>query len=222
VSAAAACIELGAYADAERALTDALASSERMGLSGVTAMGWHHQAMLQARLGDARAAVQREDGAIEAFVAQGDKQMEGAARLYRALFLAMDAQLERAESETRSAIEAFGLTPPLRAYALGLLGRIRLASSSPRSAEAPTREAMDLLDGLGGVEEGESYVRLAFAEALDAAGDREAAREALATARVRIMERAAMIHDDEWKDSFLQLVRENARTLELAKQWRIP
>ena len=221
VSAAAACIELGAYADAERALNDALASSGRMGLSGVTAMAWHHQAMLQARLGDTVAAVQREDAALEAFVAQGDRQMEGAARLYRALFLTMDEQLERAESETRAAIEAFGLTPPLRAYALGVLARIRLTSASPRTADGPAREAMEILDGLGGVEEGESYVRLAFAEVLEASGDREAAREAIATARVRILERAAMIHDSQWKESFLHLVRENARTLELARQWRI-
>jgi predicted Ser/Thr protein kinase/tetratricopeptide (TPR) repeat protein len=221
VSAAAACIELGAYGDAERALDDALSSSERMGLSGVTALGWHHMGMLHARLGDTKTAVQREDAAIEAFVAQGDRRMEGAARLYRALFLTMDTQLDRAEKETQAAIEAFGLTPPLRAYALAVLGRIRLTSTTPRRAEAPAREAMDVLDALGGVEEGESYVRLAFAEALEAAGDREAAREAIATARVRIMERAAMIHDPLWKESFLQLVRENARTLELAKQWRV-
>ena len=57
VSAAAACIELGAYQDAERALGDALASAERMGLSGVTASSWHHMGMLLARLGDTKTAV---------------------------------------------------------------------------------------------------------------------------------------------------------------------
>jgi serine/threonine protein kinase/tetratricopeptide (TPR) repeat protein len=221
VSAAAACIELGAYEDAERALGDALSSAERMGLSGVTASSWHHMGMLLARLGDTKTAVQREDAAIEAFVAQGDRRMEGAARLYRALFLSMDAQLDRAERETLGAIEAFGLTPPLRAYALAVLGRIRLTGSTPDEAEPPAREAMDVLDALGGVEEGESYVRLTFAEALEATGAHEAAREAIATARVRILERAAMIHDPAWKESFLERVRENARTLELARQWRV-
>ncbi len=221
VSAAAACIELGAYADAERALGDALSSAERMGLQGVMASAWHHTGMLMARLGDTRTAVQREEAAIEAFVAQGDRRMEGAARLYRALFLSMDAQLDRAERETLAAIETFGLTPPLRAYGLAVLGRIRLTGSAPERAEPPAREAMDVLDALGGVEEGESYVRLTFAEALDANGDHEAACEAIATARVRILERAAMIHDPVWKESFLERVRENARTLELAKQWRV-
>jgi serine/threonine protein kinase/tetratricopeptide (TPR) repeat protein len=221
VSAAAACIELGAYQDAERALGDALTSAERMGLSGVTASGWHHMGMLLARLGDTKGAVEREEAAIEAFVAQGDRRMEGAARLYRALFLSMDAeQLERAETETLAAIDAFGLTPPLRAYALAVLGRIRLTGRAPDRAEPAAREAMDVLDGLGGVEEGESYVRLTFAEALEANGDHAAAREAIATARVRILERAAMIHDPAWKESFLERVRENARTLELARQWR--
>ncbi|MDB5219775.1 MAG: Adenylate cyclase, partial [Myxococcaceae bacterium] len=221
VSAAAACIELGAYQDAERALGDALSSAERMGLSGVTASSWHHMGMLLARLGDTAAAVQREDAAIEAFVAQGDRRMEGAARLYRALFLSMDGQLDRAERETVAAIDAFGLTPPLRAYALAVLGRIRLTGAKPDRAEPAAREAMNVLDALGGVEEGESYVRLTFAEALDANGDHEAACEAIATARVRILERAAMIHDAAWKESFLERVRENARTLELARQWRV-
>jgi tetratricopeptide (TPR) repeat protein len=221
VSAAAACIELGAYADAERALRDALTSAERMGLSGVTASVWHHMGMLQARLGDPKNAVAREDAAIEAFVAQGDRRMEAAARLYRALFLAMDEQLPRAERETLAAIEVAGVTPPLRAYALAVLGRIHLLDASPDRAEQPAREAMTVLDELGGVEEGESYMRLTFAEALEAGGDHEAARDAIATARVRILERAAMIRDPLWKDSFLEKVKENARTLELARQWRV-
>jgi hypothetical protein len=177
--------------------------------------------MLFARLGDTRTAVAREDAAIEAFVAQGDRRMEGAARLYRALFLSMDSQLELAERETLAAIEVSGLTPPLRAYGLAVLGRIRLTGAAPARAEEPAREAVEILDALGGIEEGESYVRLAFAEALEASGDHDAAREAIATARVRILERAAMIHDPSWKESFLERVRENARTLELARQWRV-
>jgi hypothetical protein len=79
---------------------------------------------------------------------------------------------------------------------------------------------MDVLDGLGGVEEGESYVRLTFAEALDANGDHDAACEAIATARVRILERTAMIQDAQWKDTFVQKVRENVRTLELFRAWK--
>ena len=72
-----------------------------------------------------------------------------------------------------------------------------------------------------GVEEGEAFIRLTYAEALDALGNQADARDAIATARVRILERTAMIQDAQWKDTFIEKVRENARTLELARTWRV-
>lgn len=221
VSAAAACIELGAYGEAERALGDAHASAEQMGLSGVIANVLHHQGALLARLGDPEKAVTKAEGAIEAFVAQGDRRMEAAARLYRAMFLAEASNLERAEREAHAAMDVAGAPPPLIALAWAVLARIHLESSGAHKAEAPAREANRILEALGGVEEGEAYIRLVFAETRVAMGDQAGAREALETARVRILERAAMIQDPAWKQSFLERVRENARTLELAREWRI-
>ncbi len=221
VSAAAACIELGAYGEAERALGDALASAQQMGLSGVTADVLHHQGALLARLGDPETAVSRAEGAIEAFVAQGDRRMEAAARLYRATFLAEASNLERAEHEVHAAMDVPGAPPPLQAMAWAVLARIHLQSAGAHKAEAPAREANRILEALGGVEEGEAYIRLVFAETLEALGEHDAALEAIKTARVRVLERAAMIQDPAWKQSFLERVRENARTLELARQWRV-
>ncbi|MBX3220664.1 MAG: protein kinase [Labilithrix sp.] len=221
VSAAGACIELGSYGEAERALNDALASAQHMGLSGVSANVWHHQGMLLARLGDPRSALTRADGAIDAFVAQGDRRMEAAARLYRGLFLSAADDLERAERDVTFALEQSGATPPLRAYGLAVLAGAHLRSGRADRAEAPAREALQLLEELGGVEEGEAFIRLTFAESLDALGDHAGAREAIATARVRILERTAMIQDAQWKDTFVERVRENARTLELARTWRV-
>lgn len=220
VSAAAACIELGAYGEAERALNDALASAAQMGLSGVSALVLHHQGALAARLGDHDSAIARADGAIDAFVAQGDKRMEAAARLYRALFLAEAGTSDRADAEIHAAMDVAGSTPPLRAFAYGVLARIHLANAGAHKAEAPAREAHGILEALGGVEEGEAYIRLAYAETLAALEQHDAAKEAIKTARVRILERAAMIQDPAWKQSFLERVRENARTLELAREWR--
>jgi hypothetical protein len=51
-------------------------------------------------------------------------------------------------------------------------------------------------------------------------GDIAGAREAIQTARVRILERTAMIQDAQWKDTFVQQVRENSRTLELFRTWK--
>jgi tetratricopeptide (TPR) repeat protein len=221
VSAASTCIELGAYRDAERALVDAASSAERMGLTVVTANIWHHTGMLLARVGETKTAIERADAAIAAFVAQRDRHMEASGRLYRALFFSLDEELERAEREARAAAEGGLVAPPIRAYAYAVLARVHLLDSRPHEAEAPAREAMSLVDALGGVEEGESYVRLTYAEALDAIGDHDGACEAVRTARVRLLERAANIRDDAWKVTFLEKVFENARTFELAKDWKV-
>lgn len=221
MSAAGACIELGSYTEAERALNDALASAQHMGLTGVSANVWHHQGMLLARQGDPRSALGRAENAIEAFVAQGDRRMEVSARLYRAFFLTLADDLERAEREVNVALDQTGATPPLRAFGLAILAGTHLKNGRSDRAESCARDAIQLLDELGGVEEGEAYIRLTYAESLEALGDRAGAREAIATARVRILERTAMIQDAHWKESFVQKVRENVRTLELARAWQV-
>lgn len=221
MSAAAACIELGSYSEAERALDDALVSAQHMGLTGINANVWHHQGMLVARQGDPRSAQKLADSAIEAFAAQGDRRMEAAARMYRGFFLALAEDLERAEAEVALALDLAGTTPPLRAYGLAILADAHLKNGRPDRAELSAREAIQLLESLGGVEEGEAFIRLTYAEALDAVGDQAGAREAIATARVRILERTAMIQDAQWKNTFIEKVLENVRTLELARAWRV-
>jgi eukaryotic-like serine/threonine-protein kinase len=64
-----------------------------------------------------------------------------------------------------------------------------------------------------------AHVRLIHAECLHAAGDQDGARAAIATARERILANAAKIGDADYRRSFLENVPENARTLELARQW---
>ena len=221
VSAAAACIELGSYREAERALTDAYASAQHMGLTGVSANVWHHQGMLVARLGDSRAALSYADKAIEAFAAQADRRMEAAARLYRGYFLTLGDDLDRAEREVRAALANAGAAPPLQAYGLAILSSVLLKNGRADKADNAAREAIQLLDALGGVEEGEAFIRLTFAESREALGDLAAAREAIQTARVRILERTAMIQDAQWKDTFMQQVRENVRTMDLYRTWRL-
>jgi hypothetical protein len=59
------------------------------------------------------------------------------------------------------------------------------------------------------------------AEALHATGNTEAARAAIEVARASLLARAAKIKDPSWRASFLDRVPENARTLELARQWGV-
>jgi len=216
---AAACIELGAYEEAARALGEALVSAGQMGLEGVRATVLHHQGELRARTGAPEDACRLADGAIAAFVDQGDRRMEAAARVARASFLARADELDGAEAELRTVLDGSGKTAPIEAYAFAVLARVHLLRGSHARAAPLAREASLILERLGGVEEGEAFIRLVLAEVLVAIGDEDAARDAIRTARVRLLERAAMIQDPAWKSSFLDLVEENVRTFELASAW---
>jgi serine/threonine protein kinase/tetratricopeptide (TPR) repeat protein len=220
VSVGYAYLELGAHREAEQALRDALSAGERMGLSHACALARHNLGLalaLQGRLEEARTL---ESEAAAAFEAQGNRRLEGGARIYLAMILTMLGDLETADQEARLAVVVVSApSPPGRAQALATLAQVKLARASIAEALDAAREAMELLESLGGLDEGESLVRLMYAEALAAAGDHARAREAIAAARHRLLERAAKISDPGWRRSFLERVPENARTMSLATAW---
>jgi len=65
-----------------------------------------------------------------------------------------------------------------------------------------------------------SILLLTRAEALDAAGDRQAARAAIAEANERLERIAAGFADPALRESYLTAIEENARTQALARAWR--
>jgi tetratricopeptide (TPR) repeat protein len=211
--------ELGAYAEAERVLVDALATADRMGLRMIAAAARNNlgRALGQSgRLDDARRI---EAEAASSFKAQGDRRMEGGSRIYLAVILTAQGDLEAAEREVRLALDLLVTVPQLRAHALAAFAHVLLAEGRPADALAPAREAMDLLAELGGMEEGEAFVRLVFAESLDRTGDRGAARAILESSRAQILARADKISDPSWRRSYLESIPEHARTLTLASAW---
>ena len=209
-------MEIGAYDEAERSLTAALASAQRMGLSAVAAAARNNLGMALARRGALDDALRLEREAIAAAVTQRDRRLEAGSRTYLAHILAWQGDFAGAAREASAAVELLSLAPPLRAAALAILGHVLLLQGRIAEALAATREAMSLLQALGGLEEGESFVRLVHAEALHAAGDTVFAGVALQTARARLLERAAKISVPAWRETFLTRVPENARTLALA------
>jgi ATP/maltotriose-dependent transcriptional regulator MalT len=126
---------------------------------------------------------------------------------------------DEAEEEARRSVDLCSAQPPSRALALSVLARLHLHRGRVREAHEAAQAAMELLRRLGGVEEGEAFIRLVFAEARAAHGGIEAAREAIAEAAARLRARAAKIERPAWRKSFLEGVFENARTLELERQW---
>ncbi|MFT3772360.1 MAG: protein kinase [Minicystis sp.] len=233
-------LELGLYAEAVAALRDAREVSRRLGAHHNVMLIQHNLGLALARgvevtLGEpvstARpaapapsAAILAEATALEAeadaaFAAQGHPRLAGFARLYLARIRALAGDLDAAARLAAEAVALLVETPPGLATALATLAQLALAQGRADEALARAGEAMSLLTSLGGIEEGESLIRLAHAEALEAAGQAEPARAAIAEARDRLLARAARISKPALRESFLTHVPENARTLTLWSAW---
>jgi hypothetical protein len=160
--------------------------------------------------------------AIEGLERQDDPRMLGVTRTYLAKIALLSGDPVGAEREARAAGDALRVAPPLRASAVAMLARALLALGRPTEALPVAREAFETLESLGMIEEGESLVRLVYAEALQAAGPKEEFAAAVASARDHLLARAAKISDADWRRRFLTAVPDNARTLALASDGREP
>jgi eukaryotic-like serine/threonine-protein kinase len=126
--------------------------------------------------------------------------------------------LDAAEREIAAAL---GMAMPLEHPGiLGTLSALRLAQGRPSEALAAAEDAVARCAAMGGcgMFRG-AFVRLAHAEALHATGAHDAARHAIVGARARLFAIAGRIADRDYKQSFLDNVPENARTLALARAW---
>jgi tetratricopeptide (TPR) repeat protein len=209
-------IELGGHAEAARALREVIAAAEPLGLPGVIATARHNLGVALARCGDLDEAREVEAEAARMHAAQGDQRLEGSSRAALAEILAMGGDLDAAEAEAARAVALLAVSPPLRAVALAVAARLRLARGRVEAAVEAAGEAHAILTSLGGIEERESLVRLAWAEALEASGRRDEAAAALAEGARILRDRAERIEAPAWRERFLTAVPENARTLDLA------
>jgi len=211
--------ELGDFQRAEAALRQALGAADRMGLHDVTAAVLHNLGRVLGLRGELGEAGQLERRAIDEFGRQGDPRLQGAARTYLAEILIAAGDYAAAEREAAAAIETLGVAPSLQVAALGVAARARLARGDVDGAVETGRTAHEALERLGEIEEGESMVRLAFAEALEQSGRRDEARRALGVAHQRLLARAQRIEDPGWCHRFLHAVPVNARIIALAHEW---
>jgi tetratricopeptide (TPR) repeat protein len=214
-------LELGSFDEAERTLRTALASAEQCGIPNVAAATRHMLGLSLARLGRLGEAETVEAQAAKAFEAQSNPRMEGGCRVYLSLILALAGRLDEALGEARSAVRLLERTPPALAYALGMVAQIQLEQGRARDALFTAEQAMDILVSLGGIEEGETRIRLVHAECLHASGDVSRATEAIRVAQGLLRERSAKIGEPRYRESFLSAVSENARVLELAEAWGV-
>jgi tetratricopeptide (TPR) repeat protein len=190
-----------------------------MGLQPTSQMARQNLGIALARLGALDEGAQLVLEALEAFRRHGSRHMEAGAQVYLVSIHRLSGRLEEALAAAEAALEIAPREPAVRASALGALARARLDLGQPRPALSAAREAVKLVQQIGGVEEGESGIRLAYAEALWAVGQKRRAKKAIEAARDRLLERAERITHPAWRASFLERVPENARTLELYATW---
>ncbi|MEP7121854.1 MAG: protein kinase [Byssovorax sp.] len=209
-------LQLGAAAEAVRVLRSVLADAERLGLQNVRTYAKHNLGLALGRLGDLEEAQSVEEEAVAAFRSQGDRRMECASRIYLAQILGLGARWTEAATEARAVADDEGAAAPLRAGALAVLADAERERGAHGAAISAAREAMEILEGLSGIEDGESMIRLAYAEAHAAGGDLRRARGAAREAGLRLRARADKVLDPKLRASFLERVPENARTLALS------
>ena len=106
-------------------------------------------------------------------------------------------------------------SPAIRAHALATLAGILLRRGEAPAALVKAREAMEILESLEGVEEGEALIRLVYILALQQTGNAKEARMRTVEAQRRLRVRSERIIDPKWKRSFLHNVPENAATMAL-------
>ena len=101
------------------------------------------------------------------------------------------------------------------------MGQTLLAQHRADEALAAARRGMEMLEQLGGIDDGEAIIRVTLAESLAATGAHDEARRAITSARQRLLLRAEQIVDERLRRAFLEVVPENRRTLALAADWSI-
>jgi eukaryotic-like serine/threonine-protein kinase len=207
-------MQFGAFAKAERVLREAVTVGEPMKLNFIAGASANLGFVL-ARMGHLPEAFAVETAALAQCVEQGYRRVEAAARVYLAEIYLARGELADAQTQAQRAVAASPGSPSTRAHALAALGGILLRRGMADEALVRAKEAIEILESLEGVEEGEALIRLVHVLALGENGHKAEAYERLAHAQDRLRQRANRISDPLWRRSFLENVPENAQTMAL-------
>jgi tetratricopeptide (TPR) repeat protein len=145
---------------------------------------------------------------------------QGRGRWALGVALLRAGDLDAAERELLSALDLLAPVMLDQPGVMAALAAVRLAAGRTAEALRDAERALQLYEGLRGASFFRaSFIRLVHAECLDAAGRRDEARAAIANARGRLLAIAETIEAPPVRQTFLENVPENARTLALARQW---
>ena len=210
--------ELGLYLEAEDCLRSSLAIGERLSLPQVVAESYERLGTVLIRLGRSAEAERCLNVALSRFQKQGNRRLEGHCRRQLGLLYIDRGALDQAFAEIMHASQLLSAFPPLLPTALAACARVFLATGSKEEAVLMANDAAEALARVKTVDEGEAFTLLTHAETLFAVGQTDSAMHAIRRARDRIIERAAQL-DVKLRHTFLEEVRENKRTVDLALEW---
>lgn len=213
-------IELGLYEQAQATLQSALATAADLGIGDVMDPARQNLSAALMRRGHLAKARRLVTDCVASQEQRGNHRMAALCRVYLADIALVERALDQAEQQAVAATAQCPENTPAWAMSHAMLARVYLATGRRGQALALARTALAAMEALGGADEGEALIRLVYAEALHANGDRTAARDAIEKARARLMERARNIDHAAWHQSFLFNVPDHARTLQLYDAWR--
>jgi tetratricopeptide (TPR) repeat protein len=216
-NASAALAELGRLEEAEEHIRKVCAAADRLGLNHVLGGSLQMLANILAYRGALDEARTIGKRALELTTKQNDNYFRGFAELCLSVIEFLAADFRCAEEHAHNALATFENNVSFRPFAGALLARALLAQQRRVEALAVAKSAYSQLKELGGVPEGEAYIRLAYAECL-AISDAPLASSVLNDAIEWLLRRADTIEDPQWRSSFLTRIPEYRRIFELADQ----
>lgn len=209
--------DLGDNAGAEAALRENLKVAERLGEAMPLAYARAYFARNQA----IALPLERLDEAVElarVTIAGKNRSLLGPAHGALAEVALRRGDLKTAEAESRAACEWVKPFPTYSWDVVALRVRILLAMGRVPEALSLSEETLRQFERIGMTGQGEIDLRLAVAEAREAAGQSEACREMLQLTLPRLRVRVEDIPSAEARARYLTQVRTNARLLELARE----
>jgi tetratricopeptide (TPR) repeat protein len=212
-------LEIGQLEEAEEEARRMLGMSERMGLNhfngGVLQILTNCLAY-QGRLHEARAMGLL---GLAWTMERGDHWFLHSTQLYLSMTEYFAGDYPAAEGYARGAVENTMDKPSMHPFALALLARARLAQGFVDEALAFAREAYAAIDTKMQIEDGEVSVRLAYAEALAASGNRCEAERVTSDAMLWLQRRSETLDNPTMQSAFLERIPEHRRILELASEF---
>jgi tetratricopeptide (TPR) repeat protein len=211
-------MELGQLEDAEAQTKKVWAVAERMGLNylmGPTLYFLSNILAYRGCLDEARGFGER---AIKWTSDNNDQYIGSYTQLYLSVIEHLAKNYSAAEQHARDAMEMLADNPTLLPFARALLARAFHGQGRIVEALSCARDAYAQLEALGQVQDGESTIRLAFAECLVASPDLVTAKQVIEKAIAWLRSRASSIDIPDWRRSFLTRIPEHARILELARE----